>query len=382
MRRFEVLCGDSLSVLKTLPNESVQCCVTSPPYFGLRDYQSGDGEIGKEDSVEKYVQNLVNVFREVKRVLRKDGTCWLNLGDSYANSSTGGHGTTCGRDKSTLQSSLPPTKICPTKKKIPNGLKLKDLIGIPWRVAFALQADGWWLRSDIIWNKPNPMPESVTDRPTKSHEYLFLLTKSAKYFYDADAVREQSSTESSTRNKRTVWNINPQPFPGSHFAVFPEKLVEPCIKAGTSEHGCCSSCGTPYKRKVEKGKKLEEQMKSCGADSNGAYQGQSRKHKNLMVDGRKPHSFHIARIQNASDTKRRILEGMRERITTGWIPSCSCNAEIVPCLVLDPFCGSGTTGVVCMKHNRNFFGIDLKSEYCRMSEERIDKALGLLKFFD
>ncbi len=252
-----------------LRDETVQCVVTSPPYWGLRDY-GVEGQLGLEAMPEEYITNLVMVFREVRRVLRKDGTLWLNLGDGYAES---------------WGNYWPQTKDGPSRQRERgswrrkayegresqsgnltgttwSGFKPKDLIGIPWRVAFALQADGWWLRLDIIWAKPNPMPESVKDRPTQSHEYLFLLTKSARYYYDAEAIREPGSLESQARykrgrsrhhkwadggpmtkqeqcslgrNKRSVWWIATQPYSGSHFATFPEKLVEPCILAGSRE---------------------------------------------------------------------------------------------------------------------------------------------------
>jgi DNA modification methylase len=283
---------------------SVQCCVTSPPYWGLRDY-GHDDQIGLEKTPEEYVARMVDVFRGVRRVLRDDGTLWLNLGDSYAAGGHGGGGSYMAERKDAAwQRESTATGF----RSAPPGLKPKDLVGIPWRVAFALQADGWYLRSDIIWAKPNPMPESVTDRPTKAHEYLFLLTKSARYFYDADAVREDhtskpiarnrhqnggGSAESMSgdvtqnfgsmeynphgRNRRTVWTIPTQPFPGAHFAVFPPALVEPCILAGSKK----------------------------------------------------------------GDT------------------------------VLDPFAGSGTVGVVCRKHERDFIGIEINPEYARMARGRL-----------
>ena len=270
-----IIYGDCREKLKELDSESVQCCVTSPPYWGLRDYGTGDWEggnkfcshkreskksdktitghknfeemngvgdaiykticnrcgakrvdlqLGLEETPEKYTANMVEVFREVKRVLKDDGTLWLNLGDSY---SSGGRTTT------TNQSLRGDTDYGVTRPKPSKGIKPKDLVGIPWRVAFALQADGWYLRQDIIWHKPNPMPESVADRCTKSHEYIFLLSKSAKYFYDSEGVTE-STVSGETRNKRSVWTVNTKPYPGSHFAVFPEKLIEPCIQAGSS----------------------------------------------------------------------------------------------------------------------------------------------------
>ncbi|MCU1305112.1 MAG: putative adenine-specific DNA-methyltransferase, partial [Candidatus Sulfotelmatobacter sp.] len=182
-------CGDVREILPRLEAESVHCVVTSPPYWGLRDYGC-EGQLGLESTPDLYIANMVGVFREVKRVLRADGTLWLNMGDSYASNGTGGNGATGGRDKSTLQSAMPPIGTTPVERHIPAGLKAKDLCGIPWLLAFALRADGWYLRQDIIWSKPNPMPESVTDRCTKAHEYIFLLSKSERYYYNAEAVME------------------------------------------------------------------------------------------------------------------------------------------------------------------------------------------------
>ena len=364
MTAFELLQGDCLQQLATLPAASVQCCITSPPYWGLRDYgtakweggdtacdhktgktarndggvggrneptseakdggalffaeQCGrcgavriDSQIGLESTPDAYVAELVAVFRAVRRVLRDDGTLWLNLGDSYAAGGTGG-----ASDKSRLNGGRgvgPNEKIkqgVAIQRAAPPGLKPKDLVGIPWRVAFALQADGWYLRQDIIWHKPNPMPESVTDRCTKAHEYIFLLTKSARYFYDNEAVKEPSIctddprfggprikydgktgltaspefqgqrsavTIRETRNKRSVWTVTTKPFKGAHFATFPPDLIEPCILAGS-----------------------------------------------------------------APDT-----------------------------LVLDPFSGAGTTGVVAVQHGRRYIGIELNPDYLEMSRKRI-----------
>ena len=310
----DVLHGDCREILPTLPDESVNCCVTSPPYWGLRDYGTAtweggdeacdhkgaalasssslagyssenvkirtfsvpfkeacgkcgarriDSQIGLEPTPEAYVAELVAVFREVRRVMRADGTLWLNLGDSYSMSTKGAGGD--GKQHTNAG-----TVVADRRWSISPGLKPKDLVGIPWRVAFALQADGWYLRSDIIWAKPNPMPESVTDRPTKSHEYVFLLTKSARYWYDAGAIQEPSigawnsavgfggdekksagdpllrtqghgtfhaDEEKTGRNARTVWTIATQPFSGAHFATMPPKLAERCILAGCPEGG-------------------------------------------------------------------------------------------------------------------------------------------------
>ena len=261
-----ILNGDCRDVLKTLPDESVNCCVTSPPYFGLRDY-GVEGQIGLEESPDAFVAELVAVFRDVRRVLRADGTLWLNLGDSYcANGGIASQG---------LRGQMAGRSVCGARDGVQRNkpsaeLKPKDLIGIPWRVAFALQSDGWWLRQDIIWHKPNPMPESTEDRCTKSHEYVFLLTKSPRYFFDNKAIQEPAEKPegprqktqkygaayietgdgrlrtkanlvnigaSDVRNKRSVWTIATQPYSEAHFATFPPTLIEPCIKAGCPAGG-------------------------------------------------------------------------------------------------------------------------------------------------
>jgi site-specific DNA-methyltransferase (adenine-specific) len=265
---YEIHEGDCIASMKAMPEKSVHCCVTSPPYFGLRDY-GHDGQIGLEESPDAYVAKMVEVFREVRRVLRDDGTVWLNLGDSYAatggkaqphRDSSGGIGNKGTRGEQGYHAAgggfLRPNTA-------QNGLKPKDLIGIPWRVAFALQADGWYLRQDIIWHKPNPMPESVRDRCTKAHEYIFLLSKNERYYFDSEAMqepatyieteprvqfssrrarainREPSGNEAgkeylrpSTRNRRSVWTVTTKPYKGAHFATFPKDLIRPCILAG------------------------------------------------------------------------------------------------------------------------------------------------------
>jgi DNA modification methylase len=255
----QILVGDCLDVLPTLPAGSIQCCVTSPPYWGLRDYDCHE-QLGLEPTIEEYLSNMVSVFLEVWRVLRDDGTLWVNMGDSY-NSQPGQRkpDDKIGWKQSTNRGSNDVgSRNCP-------GLKPKDLCGIPWRLAFALQSDGWYLRSDIIWSKKNPMPESVTDRPTKAHEYIFLLSKQERYYYDAEAIRELATPQQRTgdngyqcpadialaktgkrhgptqlngpsgefRNKRSVWTVATQPYAEAHFATFPEDLIKPCILAGT-----------------------------------------------------------------------------------------------------------------------------------------------------
>jgi len=215
-----ILQGDSLHILRRLPAQSVQCIVTSPPYWGLRDYDIV-GQIGLEDSLTQYINRLVAVFNESKRVLKDDGIFWLNIGDGY----TSGNRRWRAPDKKN------PARAMSMRPDTPEGLKPKDLLGVPWRLAFALQEDGWYLRCDVVWNKPNAMPESVKDRPTRAHEYVFMLTKSERYYYDYKAVMEQNGGE--PRNRRTVWDINTQPFQEAHFATFPPALVRPCILSGS-----------------------------------------------------------------------------------------------------------------------------------------------------
>jgi site-specific DNA-methyltransferase (cytosine-N4-specific) len=261
----QIIVGDALSELKKFPDEMFQSCVTSPPYWGLRDYGIAD-QIGAEVRLDDYIQKLVAVFREVKRTLANDGTFWLNIGDAY----TSGGRTWRDSDKKNKGRGM--DYRAPT----PEGLKPKDLIGLPWRLAFALQADGWYLRSEVVWYKPNAQPESVKDRPARAHEHVFLLTKEEHYFYDHEAVREKGDT-GLPRNQRSVWQVNTEPYPEAHFATFPRALVVPCILAGS-----------------------------------------------------KPNT-----------------------------------------VVLDPFFGSGTVGVVSAALNRNFVGIELNPEYAQLARKRL-----------
>lgn len=219
----QIIVGDALEELPKLASDRFRCCVTSPPYWGLRDYDV-DGQIGAEEDLFVYIDRLVDVFREVRRVLADDGTLWLNIGDSY----TSGNRRWRATDKKN------PARAMSYRPPTPAGLKPKDLIGVPWRLALALQDDGWYLRSDIIWHKPNTQPESVKDRPTRAHEYLFLFSKSEKYHYDHAAIQEPAIGEEGWRNRRTVWSINTEAFPEAHFATFPPALVSPCILAGSS----------------------------------------------------------------------------------------------------------------------------------------------------
>jgi DNA modification methylase len=392
MSKVTILQGDALTVLRTLPAESVHCIVTSPPYFGLRDY-GVSGQIGLEASIEEYIAALVGVFREARRVLRADGTCWINLGDSYAGSwgaqgRQGKTGELAGRTACAARQIAVAAKKEHGTGSLRNepGLKPKDLCMIPARVALALQADGWWIRSDIVWAKPNPMPESVTDRPTKAHEYVFLLAKSERYYYDNEAIKEPASDprgclrfkpdravamgrkargneraenyntipRSIDRNRRSVWTIATRPYSEAHFATFPPELPEVCIKAGTSEKGCCPQCGASWKRQTK-----------------------SRR----LVDGKEERHDAWAR----PDEPRRLgAEGVghwrttTETITTGWGPGCSCNAgPPIPCTVLDPFFGAGTTGMVAARLLRDAIGIELNPRYCKMAARRIRRDGGM-----
>ena len=532
---WDILQGNCIEVMRAMEPESVHCVVTSPPYWGLRNY-GVEGAYGLEPTLDEYIERMVEVFREVRRVLRKDGTLWLNLGDSYAHDGKRG-GETGGK-----QAYLPAAdRQRNGREKRATGLKSKDLIGLPWRVAFALQTDGWWLRSDIVWHKPNPMPESVRDRPTRAHEYVFLLTKSGEstywthrelpgtrfqpspdyrwvdqeteieyetepadwsdelidcpdcggdgeiiftfgqasmfdgpptlvkicslcnydkaetpgqiprwkrvnlwqahdYYYDADAIREPMAESSIARilqesfweqedgekdyrngvnpnrsargalenlaqrtpsrwnvnhdesnlkgrypqrvdkqrghprrhagfndrwdhmtraeqqvmgaNKRTVWTIATQPYKGSHFATFSEKLVEPCILAGTSERGVCGVTGDPWERVSER------------------QYVQSSRHGDGSVVGR-----HDGSTPNGWDGYPRL----NARVTTlVWQPTCDHNSEPDPAVVLDPFCGSGTTGVVALRYGRSFIGIELNPDYIGLARRRIIGAAPLL----
>ena len=223
-----ILFGDCRETLSAFLPQSARMCVTSPPYYGLRDYGGEEQQIGQEQTPEEFVDQLVSVFREVRNVLTDDGTCWVNIGDSYYNYRPGKGQALNKQSVSNTKQDLPDQ--CNRRANKLEGLKEKDLIGIPWMLAFALRADGWYLRQDIIWNKSNPMPESVRDRCTKSHEYMFLLSKSQNYYFDVDVIKEP------TRRKRSVWNVSTKPYKGSHFAVFPPELITPCILASSEEN--------------------------------------------------------------------------------------------------------------------------------------------------
>ena len=395
--KYLLLHGDAPVRLRELPQESVHCVVTSPPYWGLRDY-GVEGQIGLETTPEAYIEKLVDTFRQVRRVLRRDGTVWLNIGDTYFGSwgNYGGQNRGHGAQREIVSGSAVPNPAYdglegyhpPSARPHPT-LKPKDLVGIPWRLAAALQSDGWWLRSDVIWSKPNPMPESVTDRPTKSHEYVFLLAKNDQYYYDAEAIKEiavggapgntthkgQTAFENgdvhmrtkagltqmiafARHNKRSVWTIAVEAFAEAHFATFPTKLVEPCILAGTSERGCCTACGAPWIRIVKRSVALESGSGKSGNAPEGKYAGSA---------------------QAESGTYDIRLGPVVTTETAGWKPSCTCAADTAPCTVLDPFSGAGTTGLVALRLGRSYIGIELNPEYIAMSERRIREDAPLFR---
>ena len=486
-----IVCGESLSILSAMPSESVHCCITSPPYWGLRAYQGDSGMIGLEPTLEEHIERLAEVFRQVRRVLRSDGTLWLNYGDCYAGGNRGPGGSQK-QSSNTGATDLGPSPLC--------GLKPKDLMMMPARVALALQADGWYLRSEIIWHKPNPMPESVTDRPTSAHEKLFLFAKSGSptfwvhedgrgsrtkpepdykwvhgatgsvmyrqpsdelgdvehvagypneripaswatsdyyddqdprygkrttpkgwrrvnrwrgrdYFYDAEAVRTSLKDPSDTAedralraswdhkaapslekngirprghhrphqgfddqwdamskqeqqangaNLRNVWKIATAPYSGAHFATFPPALVEPCIKAGTSQKGVCSECGAPWVRRVER---VSGHSKDCPSTEAAHY----------ARGGTSPPVGTVGRSGGSR------VDGTAK--TLGWHPSCSCQqpnsdpCPTKPAIVLDPFGGAGTVQLVVQRLGRRALCIEISPEYAQMARDRCEQDL-------
>jgi len=355
---YEIRLGDCLATLRELGDESVHCVISSPPYWGLRDYRA-EGQIGLEDSPDRYVERLVQVFREVRRVLRRDGTLWLNLGDSYAQ---GGRGTP-GGPASTLNGA----RWCHDEanramkargesyRRPPPGLKPKDLLGLPFEVVRAMRAEGWYWRQTNIWHKPNAMPEPVRDRPTTAHEYLFLLSRSEHYFYDAEAIKEPVTSDDAVRrgtelrNKRSVWSINSAAsgVDDRHFATFPEDLVRPCIEAGTSRRGVCSACGAPVERRVKRIRTRD---------------GVPSKLPPFRNTDKAAPSAAVGIGHGRIGTITR---------TTGWRATCKCKAPPAPAVVLDPFSGTATTGVVALKLGRSYIGLELNPSYAESSERRL-----------
>lgn len=438
----EVICGNALEVLPTLPAGSFHCCITSPAYWGLRSYgeaaemvfggekdcrhewgealarthQGGGnqgvppewqrpsraahtggtsgqfcslcgawrGQFGLEPTPEMYVEHTLEFLRAIRRVLRDDGTVWWNIGDSYARNP--GRGVKFQAGPATYLENRQATEGN-RGPEVPEGLKEKDLVMIPFRVALAAQADGWWVRSVIIWNKPNPMPESVRDRPTTSHEYVLLLTKSKSYFYDADAIREpQTGTAHSKgtklhppiedagighkdwhkytpdvivpggRNKRTVWTISTKPYPEAHFATFPPDLIEPMIL--TTPTKCCAECGAGWERVVERG------LTTHNGPTESLYPKGSTANR-------------LALLRQAA--RERGGEYVGANRTVGFQPICSCNQGTVAATILDPFAGTGTVGWVARKHGRDYVLIEMVPEYMKLIEKRLsaDQQLAL-----
>lgn len=394
-----IIPGDVLDGLAQIPAGSVQCCVTSPPYWGLRDY-GVEGQIGLEPTPEAFVAKMVEVFAAVRRVLRDDGTLWLNLGDCYAGSGRGGYagtestleGYTGSQDearkaKKRLGSQKPTELHARTIEAgaigrawtpAPRGLKQKDLCMVPWRVALALQADGWYLRSVIVWHKRSPMPESVTDRPTSAWEPIFLLSKSDRYFYDAEAVKEASATgawdamppnggvkhagnngnatysgdqpaNNGTRNQRNVWTLSAEPYSEAHFATFPSEIPRRAILAGTSEKGACPACGAPWTRVVERTGEIDPSAKGS--------------------------RFDVGKTAGRTGGDRAQAGERLLKKSAGWQHGCACAAcEPVPCVVLDPFLGSGTTIAVARQLGRHGVGCELNPDYVELAKVRIGKA--------
>lgn len=401
--RNVILLGDVRAQLRRLPAESVHCIVTSPPYWAQRDYGI-EGQLGLEPTLGEYVEDMVDVGRELWRVLRKDGTLWLNLGDGYAsgrhtddnlaawsaeNAASGGHRVVEARER---KASFRRDKhsLGDRPHKAVARLKPKDLMGIPWRVALALQDDGWWLRQDNVWWKPNPTPESTTDRTTRAHEYVFHFAKSRRYYYDQEAVREPIMESSRRRisqpgfyqqtggpkdyastgegehsmreavegfkaaaargqgaNKRSVWEMAPATYNEDHYATFPPALPRFCIMAGTSEYGCCGDCGAPFVRILET------------IDPAGRLGKSYHDHEDDLVVGQRN-----VPPADAAPIKR----------TVGWRPSCRHHLpalEIRRPLVLDPFMGSGTTAMVALETARDYLGIELNPEYIALADKRL-----------
>lgn len=401
----QIIIGDTIAGMATLPERHFHTCVTSPPYWGLRDY-GVDGQIGLESSPDAFVEKMVEVGRAVRRVLRDDGTFWLNLGDSYFGgdgrnrNGLAESGVGAGKSKRGVDGDLGIRNVGTRPLRL-DGFRPKSLCMIPWRVALALQADGWWLRSVIVWAKKSPMPESVTDRPTSSWEPIFLLAKNERYFYDAEAVKEPlnwpddrrapvgtldgnerpsrggrmppiggvkhaGSNGNPTysgdrpewptgRNQRNVWHLGPEPYKEAHFATFPTEIPRRAIKAGTSEKGCCPHCGAPWARITSKTKLTRERPNDI-----------------TKRDGTEGTGNHCANT----------VAGVEVR-TLGWQPTCECPAhQPVPCRVLEPFLGSGTTLAVAAELGRHGAGCELNPEYAELARVRIGKAKNPSTFRD
>jgi DNA modification methylase len=351
-KRFQV--GDSFKLLKELPDGSVHCVVTSPPYWGLRDY-GVEGQYGLEPTLPEYIERMAIFFDEVYRVLRKDGTLWLNLGDCYSKDSPSGD-TRSGFNRRWHDKKYATDKQAETARRnktprLQSGLPAKNLCGVPWRVAFALQERGWLLRSSIVWHKPNPVPESVRDRPTLAHEMVFLFTRSPRYFYDDIAAREPTSDPSredttKTRKIRNVWSMVSDRIKEKHYATFPRELAQRCIEVGTSTHGVCSQCGSPWRRQAQRPKSGDVRITSRDQD---------------LVEG----------------ARMNMPNGWPAPETQGWQPSCICtDNRPVPATVLDPFMGSGTTAIVSEMLDRDWLGFDIDERNVEIWRARRSALLG------
>lgn len=357
LRGVSILRGSSLEWSRRIPARVIQVAVTSPPYYGLRDYKAA-GQIGIEDTPEKYVSNLLAVFSETWRILRDDGVLYVNIGDSYNANGRTGHGSRIGCKQGTNRASAAGEDS--GRANAPE-LKEKELIGIPWRLAFAMQRAGWYLRQELIWAKPNPMPGSVSDRCTTAHEHVFMFSKSRRYFYDAVAIAEPAAAADSGgpefRNKRSVWTVPVQPYEKAHFATFPPKLIEPCILAGSSEKGCCPECRAPIRRVVKKTKIMRERPNALTKRTGEVGTG------NVC-----PNDVAGVRVE-----------------TVGWERTCAHDAadtNRIPCIVFDPFMGSGTTAAVALRHGRHALGCELNPEYARMAVDRVRGERDKFGLFD
>ena len=430
-----ILVGDCRQTLKEIPSESVHCVVTSPPYWGLRSYKGDSGMIGLEETWDEHLHNLKEVFDEVMRVMRDDGTLWLNYGDAYASNNKSGGASPDGERRGREDTSQAHSII---QRGSGINLKPKNLMQMPARLAIAMQDWGWLLRSEIIWAKRNPMPESVKDRPTNAHEKIYLFAKNSKYYYDHVAVRTQSlnplddvrrmsyktdddpenrkrfpdSENNGIRNRsgadynvgtanlRNVWSLATEAFKDAHFATFPTKLVQPCIEAGTSDHGVCGASGAPYERVYEselaktQGPPPTDRSLAAGVDDAGSSRakgGHVGGGNRLLIEtlGWQPtcgapyvrdvqysggtigqswhdHSDDLGKGQSGAQLGNYKVE------TKGWRPSCECEGETQPAIVLDPFGGSGTVSVVAERLGRDSIICEISPEYAEIARKRIE----------
>lgn len=354
-RRFWVETSHVLPLLQQLPAGCIHCAVTSPPYFRQRDYQNHE-QIGLEATPQEFIAKLVEVFAEVFRVLRDDGTFWLNIGDGYASGGKGGGGAYMKERKEGAWSFRAKKRGW---QKAPPGWKAKDRLGIPHRLVFALQDAGWTWRDEIVWGKVAPMTESVSDRTTKAHEFVFLLSKQPRYFYDWYAIGEPSTWQpGAISNQRSVWTLAPEFFPGQHFATFPTELPRRAILASTSSYGCCARCGAPWRRKLKK----ERKPTRPGVNS------KCLSHSNGDTATSEAMGWNRPNVIGNRDPQRHVT------IThmLGWEPSCKCGeTTLVAPVVLDPFSGSGTTGLVATRLGCRFIGAELNDEYAAASRTRL-----------